>query len=173
MGFFDRFNKVVRIVGDRQQTITQKNAVVLAGTTKPIPGILHKSTQLEQDAIGRMGNDYPAPSTPETFELGADWKRYQDFANSHLNEGPTPGRIPRPFQARASGKLGDEISGTPAGTIGFKLGISGNDAGGIGSAMYIPHTNVIRGAGHVSGALRTIDDGAQVPGVYVADPTRS
>jgi hypothetical protein len=173
MGFTSRFNKIVRIVGDSQKTITNEATVKTPPTSSTIPGGIHKSDSLpEQNPNGRTGNDYQYPG-PSTWELNTDpGKRYQDIATSHLSEGPTPGRIPHPFQDRALGKLGDSLSGTPDGTIGLRLGISGVSAGGIGDAMYIPHTSVVRTAGHASSSLRTIDDGAQVPAIFVSDPTR-
>lgn len=172
MAFIDRFNKLVGVVGDKQKTIV--GPTYTPATSSTIPGTVHKSdSPPEQDPNGREGNEYPAPSTPEGWALGADpGKRYQDIATSHMGEGPTPGRIPRPYQDRNMGKLGDNITGEPDGTTGFQLGISGNDAGGIGSAMYIPHTSIVRTGGKASSSMRSIDDGAQVPGVFVADPTR-
>jgi hypothetical protein len=175
MAFTDRFNRVVRIVGDRQKEIVNQALVKTPATSSTIPGGIHKSdSPPEQDPNGRQGNasgiQYP---DVDKWELGADpGKRYQDIATSHMSEGPTPGRIPHHYDNRNTGKLGDELTGTPDGTTGFKMGLSGNDAGGIGGAMYIPHTSVIRLAGQASSSLRTIDDGAQVPGAFVADPTR-
>jgi hypothetical protein len=133
---------------------------------------LHKSDSLtEQADTGLMGNDHPTPTT-ERFVVGADPKRFADIANSHLNDGPTPGRISRPYNDRNIGKLGNGMSGQLVGEVGLLLNISGVDAGGLGDAMYIRHTSVLRPAGKSVGSLRTIDDGAQIPGVYLADPTR-
>src|ERR1035437_1407263 len=104
MGYTARFNNIVRRAGDTQSTVVDKNDVVMSGTTAPIVGSLTKSDSLqEQDPHGWEGNDWKTPG-PEIWEINADpGDRLQDIANSHLSEGPTPGRIPRPFQARAAG----------------------------------------------------------------------
>lgn len=164
------FLALLRRKKDTQSTQERKLPVVMAGTTKAVLGNLHKSDSLtEQVATGRMGNDYNYPYA-ERFVNGADKERYQDIANSHLSEGPTPGRIPRPYNDRMYGKVGK--FNTPNGITSLLLNISGVSAGGEGDAMYIPHTSTLRPAGRASGSLRTIDDGAQIPGVYLADPTR-
>jgi hypothetical protein len=166
----NRFFNLIRKKKDTQSTKADPLPVVMSGTEKAVPGNLHRSDSLtEQIATGRMGNDFTYP-TIERFILEADHERYQDIANSHLSEGPTPGRIPRPYNDRTAGKIGSP--NTPEGRNTFLLGLSGVSAGGQGDAMYIQHTSVIRPAGKASGSLRTIDDGAQVPGVYLADPTR-
>jgi hypothetical protein len=166
----NRFLNILRIKQDTQPTQAVKLPVNLTGSTKPVVGNLHQSDSLtEQVATGLMGNDFVTP-TPERFILEADKERYQDIANSHLSEGPTPGRIPRPYNDRMAGKIGR--NNAPAGVTSLLLNISGVSAGGLGDGVYIPHTSVLRPAGRASGSLRTIDDGAQIPGVYLADPTR-
>lgn len=151
--------------GSAQTPIRMSGTVVRTLQSKP-----HTSDSItEQTATGHMGNDYVTP-TPERFVEGQDRERYQDIANSHLSEGPTPGRIPRPYNDRMMGKIGK--GNTPNGNTSLLLSISGVSAGGQGDAMYIPHTSVLRPAGKSVGSLRTIDDGAQIPGVYLADPTR-
>src|ERR1035437_5780849 len=166
----NRFTNLIRRKPDTQPTKAATLPVVMSGTKPAVTGNIHKSDSLtEQVATGRMGNDFPTP-TPERFVINADKERYQDIANSHLSEGPTPGRIPRPYNDRQAGKIGSP--NTPEGRNTFLLGLSGVSAGGQGDAMYIQHTSIIRPAGRASGTLRTIDDGAQIPGVYLADPTR-
>lgn len=166
----NRFWNLIRIKRDTQSTQQPKLPIVMSGTTKAVPGNLHKSDSLtEQVNTGLMGNDFVTP-TPERFVIEADKERYQDIANSHLSEGPTPGRIPYAFNDRMAGKVGK--FNAPAGITSLLLNISGVSAGGEGDAMYIPHTSILRPGGKASGSLRTIDDGAQIPGVYLADPTR-
>jgi hypothetical protein len=166
----NRFFNLIRQKKDTQSTKTVSLPVVMSGTKPTFTTQVRKSDSLtEQIATGRMGNEFVTP-TPERFILEADHERYQDIANSHLSEGPTPGRIPRPYNDRQAGKIGR--GNTPEGRTSLLLGLSGVSAGGLGDAMYIPHTSIVRPAGRASGSLRTIDDGAQIPGVYLADPTR-
>jgi hypothetical protein len=165
-----RFLNLIRKPKDNQATKAVPLPINEAGTKPTYASRVRKSDSLtEQVATGGMGNDFVTP-TPERFILGGDRERLQDIANSHLSEGPTPGRIPRPYNDRMLGKIGR--GNTPAGRTTLLLGLSGVSAGGLGDAKYIPHTSVIRPAGKAAGSLRTIDDGAQVPGVYLADPTR-
>ena len=167
-----RFHRLIRVSQDTDSTKeAPQEPIVLAGTTPAVEGNLHRSDSLtEQVATGLMGNDHTYPTT-ERFVEGGDKERYQDIANSHLSEGPTPGRIPRPYNDRNMGTTGKSLHSQTA-PIGLLLSISGNSAGGQGDASYIPHTSILRPAGHAAGSLRTIDDGAQIPGVYLADPTR-
>jgi hypothetical protein len=151
--------------GSAQKPIRMSGTVVKTLGSKPHPS----DAITEQTATGCTGNDWVTP-TRQRFVEGADNERYQDIANSHLSEGPTPGRIPRPYNDRMLGRLGK--GHTPDGNIGLLLNITGVSAGGQGDAMYIPHTSILRPAGKSLGSLRTIDDGAQIPGVYLADPTR-
>jgi len=162
------FNNTVRRKTDTQST---KSAPIFApATSTQIEGQVHKSDSLtEQVATGLMGNDYTYP-TPERFQNGSDGRHTTGIENSHLNEGPNPGRIPRPYNDRANGKTGR--NNNIGGDVGLVLNISGNSAGGLGGAMYIPHTSILRPAGKVSGSLRTIDNNAQIPAVFLADPTR-
>jgi hypothetical protein len=139
------------------------------GTLKSNP---HKSDSLtEQVDTGLEGNDYEYPTAEiGTYETGSSNRR-QDIARTYLSDGPNPSRIP--FIATPgnwNGKLGRD--GSQFGDVGFLLNISGNAAGGMGDAQFIPHVSILRPAGMARGAMRTIDDGAMVPGVYVADPTR-
>ena len=142
----------------------------------------HKSDSLTEQAPSVY--DYettPGTISPHDYQYPTDFgwvveqdpgARKQDIQNSHLSEGPRPGKIPYMFNKRYLGKLGRGIDGNPVGDTGFLLNLSGNPAGGLGDAQFIPHVSVLRPAGMARGALRTIDDGAMVPGVYVADPTR-
>ena len=161
---------LIRRKKDTQSTKAVPLPINEAGTEPTYASQVRKSDSLtEQVATGLMGNDYTYPTT-ERFILEADHERYQDIANSHLSEGPTPGRIPRPYNDRMLGKIGR--GNTISGRTSLLLNLSGVSAGGLGDAMYIQHTSVIRPAGKASGSLRTIDDRAQVPGTYLADPTR-
>jgi hypothetical protein len=141
--------------------------------TKTLENRIHPDTQLGL-AEGRMGNDYPYPDNPRGgFILENDpGDRYQSIANSGLSEGPNPGRIPRGWQDRRLGKTGRDLSGTPNGGNFFDLGITGNPDGGVGDAKYIQHVQVPRGSVIARAYARTVDDAANVPAVYVSDPTR-
>jgi len=164
-----RWFNLIRTKRDSQSTKEAKLPINLAGTTPTIPDPIHKSTGLdESNPNGRTGNDWITP-TAERFVNEADHERYQDIANSYLSEGPTPGRIPYAFNDRNNGRVN---GATPVGAIGLLCNISGVAAGGLGDCSYIPHTSILRPAGKSVGSLRTIDDGAQVPGIFVADPTR-
>jgi hypothetical protein len=169
-----RFFNLIRKARDTQSTQQPKiEPTNLAGTTSTIPDPIRKS-DAAQDANpnGRTGNNWPTP-TADHFAIEADpGARRQDIANTHLSDGITPGRIPYIFNIRNGARLGKGMSGNPSGTQGLLLGITGERSGGMGDASYIPHTSVLRPAGKSVGSLRTIDDGAQVPGVYLADPTR-
>lgn len=161
--------ELIRRAVDTQATKQPKaKPVVMSGTTATYGGGIRKDTSL--NTYGRSGNDAKTP-TQEIMQVGGAHID-QSFANSHLNEGPTPGRIPRPYNARNAAKEGKDITGTPSGDVGLLLGISGVSAGGMGDAAFIPHTSIVRPGGRSSASLRTIDDGAQIPGVFVADATR-
>jgi hypothetical protein len=126
------------------------------------------------DANGRQGNDYYYPDHPRgAFRVGTtNGDRLQDFANTHLSEGPVVGRIPRQWNDRKSGKTGRGISGNPGGDNFFADTTSGESGGGIADMQYVPHTPTPRGITIARPYMRTIDDGASIPGVYVADATR-
>lgn len=126
------------------------------------------------DANGRTGHDWLYPDNPRgRFDVGVVYgDRLQDFANSHLSEGPGPGRIPRQWNNRTSGKVGRGITGNPDGDDFFADTTSGDSAGGIGDMQYVPHTPTPRGSVVARPYLRTVDDFAPIPGVYVADATR-
>lgn len=125
--------------------------------------------------IGRQGNDYPTPDIPGRgpfLENQDPGQRLQDFANTHLSEGPNPGRIARPWNARMHGKLGRNITGNPSGDTGFELGLIGERNEGVGDARYLQHQPIPRGSIVARAYHRTVDDAANVPAVYVGDPTR-
>ncbi len=127
------------------------------------------------DVNGREGNDYPYPDNPRgLFRVGTvNGDRLQDFANSHISEaGPNPGRIPRGWNDRKSGKTGRGITGNPSGDNFFADTTSGESAGGIADMKYVPHTPTPRGITVARPYLRTVDDYAPIPGVFVADATR-
>jgi hypothetical protein len=120
-----------------------------------------------------MGNDYRYPTAQHAVVGPNSSNRRQDIARSYLNDGPAVGHIPFIYHPdNHVGKTGKEISGYPDGDAYLLLGISGSQYGGQGDAMFIPHVSILRPAGTARGAMRTIDDGAMIPGVFVADPTR-
>lgn len=123
---------------------------------------------------GRTGNDWIYPDLPHgRFDVGTvNGDRLQNLANTHLSEGPNPGRIPRGWNNRMHGKVGRNVSGNPSGDDFFINTISGEQSGGIGDQMYVPHTPTPRGVGIARAYMRTVDDGAFVPGVYISEPTR-
>lgn len=151
------------------------NPIRMSGTTvKTLQSPIHKSDSLtEQVDTGLMGNDYQYPTTlTGVYEAGSPNRR-QDIARSWLNDGPNPSRIPfMNNPGNWNGKLGKDISGNPAGDVGLLLNVSGSPHGGEGDAAFIPHVSILRPAGMARGSLRSIDDGAMIPAVYVADPTR-
>ena len=124
--------------------------------------------------IGREGNDHPTPDDPRgAFVVGtANGDRLQDIANTHLSEGPTPGRIARQWNARYGANVGRGISGDPTGDNFFTLGITGDPSGGIGDGRYIQHIQIPRGQVVARAFARSVDDSANIPAVYVTDPTR-
>jgi hypothetical protein len=172
MAFDDRLHRMVKVKPSSGRA-ADTSAIVMAGTTPAVQSGVHPSGSItDSPATGLEGNDYPTPGQ-QNWKVNHDpGKRYQDIANSHMGEGPNPGRIPYRFSMRDKGKLGRDLSGTPDGTIGLTLGITGVSAGGVGDAMYVPHTSILRPAGKSVAGMRTIDDGAMIPGVFVADPTR-
>lgn len=97
--------------------------------------------------------------------------RLQDFANSHLSEGPAPGRIPRFWNDRRSGRVG-RSNNNPVGDNFLTLEITGIASGGAGDGKFLAHQKVPRGTALARAAARTVDDSAQIPAVYVSDPTR-
>ena len=153
---------------------TKVRPVNMAGTTPvTLNRSIHKSDSLtEQNADGLMGNDYTYPIHNDWVVSESNGARLQDIANSHLSEGPAPGRIPYAYSNKWMAKLGRGIEGNPGGDVGFLLNISGERAGGLGDAQFIPHVSIQRPAGMARAAYRTIDDGAMIPGVFVADATR-
>lgn len=125
--------------------------------------------------IGRERWDWP-PYPDDTRGLAVNnhdpGKRLQDFANSHLSEGPNPGRIPHFWNDRRLGKVGREITGNPIGDNFLTLGVSGTPDVGAGDAKFIMHTQIPRGSVVARAYARTVDDAAPIPAVYVTDPTR-
>lgn len=99
-------------------------------------------------------------------------QRLQDVYSGGLHTGEAPGRIPHFWNDRRSGKLGRGVTGNPVGDDSLTLDITGTPGGGLGDALFIPHQVVPRGMVMARAHLRTIDDGATVPAVYVSDPTR-
>lgn len=129
-------------------------------------------TQLGK-AIGRQGNDWPTPDTRGGYVIDTvNGQRLQDYANSHLSEQEAPGRIPRMWNDRKNGKVGRGITGNPSGDNFFTFDLTGNSAGGEGDQKFMLHQVVPRGMTVARGHVRTIDDAATIPAVYVSDPTR-
>ena len=173
MAIMDRVHRMIGVKPDSQGTETGRLPIVMSGTTPAVQSGIHPSDSItEQDANGLTGNDYKYP-TDVNWEINTDpGKRYQDIATSHMSEGPNPGRVPRPYYQCNGAKLGRNITGSRVGVVGLDLTIVGQEGGGIAGDMYIPHTSILRPAGRTTGSMRTIDDGAMIPGVYIADPTR-
>jgi hypothetical protein len=121
---------------------------------------------------GRTGNDWLYPDLPrgrfDVSEVNGD--RLQDFANTHLSEGEAPGRIPRGWNSRNKGKTGDSISGNPSGAIASDITVTGQDGGGVAGMMYVPHTPTPRSIVTARAYHRTVDDAANVPGVFIGNP---
>lgn len=178
MGFYDS----IRRKKDRSKGTTEAS-----GATQPIRMSGTSPAQLYDvnlnpsdadaelgDANGRTGNDWPYPDTYQYFQVGViKGDRLQDIANTHISEVPeTVGRIPRGWVNRTLGKVGRDITGNPDGDNAAPITITGNDAGGIGDMQYMPHTPTPRNVTVARPFLRTIDDAASIPGVYVADATR-
>lgn len=147
----------IRMSGTTTDTLTA------TGSDQPIGG-----------EIGWQGNDHPTPDDPRgEFVINtANGDRLQDFANTHLSEGPTPGRIPRQWNARKGANVGRAITGNPTGDDFFTLGVSGSPDSGVGDAKYIEHVQIPRGQVVARAFARTVDDAANIPAVYVSDPTR-
>lgn len=145
----------------------------LSGTTTNIESDYNKVAVDGQlgSPIGRQGNDWEYPDTNGAFNQQANGDRLQDFANTHLHEGPPPGKIPHLFNMRVHGKTGG-VTGTPTGEIGSLITVTGQSAGGIGDMAHIPHIQIVRGRGIAKPYLRTVDDAANVPGIFIADPNR-
>lgn len=121
---------------------------------------------------GREGNDHLYPDNPRGLGVvHRGYQRDQSIANSHLNEGPPPGVIPYMYNKRIGGTVGKSMEGNPDGIDSPWLP-GASRAGGKGDLMFIPHTSLVRPAGKAKVMHRTIDDAAQIPAIYVADPTR-
>jgi hypothetical protein len=123
---------------------------------------------------GRTGNDWFYPDNPRGVGLidTVNGDRMQDMTSRHLHEGQAPGRIPRMWQNRNSGKLGRNITGNPSGDVGTVLTISGDPSGGLGDQMYVPHTPIPRGSIIARPYKRTVDDAVNIPAIFVSDGSR-
>jgi hypothetical protein len=154
--------KDLRLSGTKVQTLQEADL-------KPSDGEIDGA-----NPDGRQGNDWLYPDAPRgMFVINQDpGDRLQDIANSHLSEGPNPGRIPRGWNFRTNGKLGRSVSGNPDGDIGFTDTLSGQPTGGIADMKYIMHVQIPRGTMMARTYARTIDDAATVPAIYVSDGTR-
>lgn len=119
--------------------------------------------------IGRQGNDHKTPDVDYFLIEQVNGDRLQDFANTHLSEGPKPGRLPRRWTDLIRGKLGDAVTGQADGTTGV---IKANQTGGAQDQKYIPHIGIPRGSVIARAYLRSVDDAAPIPAVYVGDPSR-
>jgi hypothetical protein len=166
----------------RKPNTSNTNSVAASAATLPIrlsgtvPSTqssyeVHPSDGELGDPNGRTGNDWLYPDNPrgrfDTDTVNGD--RLQDQTSRHLHEGAAPGRIPRGWNNRSTGKTGGGITGNPSGEIGAQITITGQQ-GGTGEMMYVPHTPTPRGVGISRPYLRTVDDAANVPAVFVASP---
>jgi hypothetical protein len=156
--------------------LRQKGPIRMSGTNEATLISDGQSDELGEP-IGRQGNDHITPDNPRNYFVVGDSNgdRLQDFANSHLSEGPNPGRISRQWNKRIGGGTGRGSTGNPAGVDYLVLGVSGvnnQEIGGIGDGKYIAHLTIPRGSMMARAHTRTIDDAASIPAVYVSDPTR-
>lgn len=180
-------NTFLKSIRRKPDTNRTTNNGAASGATLPIrlsgtsPNALESVNRDPKDAPitdvqdqGRYGNDWLYPDWPRgRFDVGTvNGDRLQDIANSHLSEGPNPGRVPRQWNNRIQGKVGRGITGNPDGDNNPYIVLTGDAAGGLGDMMYIPHTPVPRILTTARTYLRTVDDAAQVPGVFLSDPTR-
>ncbi len=166
-----RINRILRQrLGSGVDVTQAKKALATSrNSTDTVQEITRSDTQLGLP-IGRQGNDWPTPDNEAILFNTDPGKRQQDFANTHLSEGPNPGRVPRFWNDRRLGKVGRHITGTPSGDNYLTLG--SGPAGGLGDDRYIQHVQVPRGSMVARAFARTVDDAANVPAVYVGDPTR-
>lgn len=171
----DSVARVLNIVRKPRGSGSQPHdgGIRMSGTTVDTLVATGNDTELGA-AIGREGNDWQTPDYPRgVFVVGiTNGDRLQDFANTHLGEGPTPGRIPRQWNDRKGAKVGRTITGTPVGDDAFTLGVSGSPDGGVGDAKYIEHVQIPRGQVIARAFQRSVDDAANIPAVFVSDPTR-
>ena len=125
------------------------------------------------DAVIRENSNWATPGDTRglSFVQSNMGDRLQDYANSHLSEGEPPGRIPHFWNDRALGKTGRSIHG-PVGDNFLTLDVTGTGHGGEGDARYLQHQQVPRGVTIARAFARTVDDSANIPAVYVSDPTR-
>lgn len=170
--------KIVRrrsSASDDEHDSKASNGVRLSGTN-PRPIFARQPDESLGNTIYRdydQGWQYPDLPRGLFYENQDPGDRLQDIANSHLSEGPNPGRIPRPWNNRIHGKLGRGITGNDyyGGDNGFTA-IKGTPSGAAGDGKYVPHTPTPRNTYQVKPYTRTVDDSAAIPGVYVADATR-
>jgi hypothetical protein len=168
-------NKMIRRVPntDSEKQVPYKPVRMSGTVVETLNSNPHKSDSLtEQVNTGLMGNDAQYPQDGNWKVETPSSNRRQDITRSGLSDGPAPGRIPYLWQDRNLGRDGKDVSTNTQVTNGLLLSISGSPAGGQGDAMFIPHESILRPAGMARGSMRTIDDGAMIPGVFVADPTR-
>lgn len=183
MGFFDTIRRAKdtstkTVAASGALTPTANKPIRLSGTTPDTENDVNLSPGANDgelgDPNGRTGNNWPYPDTYQYYEVGQiSGDRLQDFANTHLSENPeSVGRIPRQWDNRVQGKVGRDITGNPSGDTSPPITIAGSAAGGIGDMQYVPHTPTPRNMTVARPYLRTIDDSANIPGVFVADATR-
>lgn len=159
---------------DDVSTMTGDN-IRLSGTTTEV---LESYDQNPQDGPlgpvnGRTGNEWVYPDSMYfVLEQEDSGDRNQTRTGDVIHEGPIPGRIPRSFTNKISGKLGRGITGNPTGDTGFINVLSGNPDGGLGDQMYVPHTPVPRNSIVARPYKRTVDDAVNVPAIYVSDGNR-
>lgn len=134
----------------------------------------HDASLDNDQPYGRTGNDWTYPDSPRgRFDVNTvSGDRLQDQTGRLLHVGEAPGRIPRGWNSRVTGKVGSGITGTESGEVTPSITVTGESGGGLGEMMYIPHTPTPRGVGIARAYHRTIDDAAFIPGVYVTNPAR-
>lgn len=144
----------------------------LSGTTTQQEAAYEKSPNDAElgDAIGRQGNEHKTPDADFFLINEVQGNRYQDIANTHLSEGPKPGRIPRRWTNLVKGVLGKHITGTVDGDSGVYK--ASQLAGGAEDGAYLQHISIPRNSVIARAYSRTVDDAAPIPAVYVGDPTR-
>ncbi len=151
-------------------TDTNANKIRLSGTTINTESNtdLKPQMQPQDNPIRFEGNNWLVPDAPRGYHIlqVSNGLRRQAEANTHLSEGPAPGKIPHPFKNLYHGKSGSGIDGNPNGVI------ANVPQFGLEDRAFIPHTPIPRAGMMVRGFRKTYNDSAYVPAIYVADATR-
>jgi hypothetical protein len=173
---YGAIRRKVRPASDSMTSSMTGQNIRMSGTTTMVLENVEPNPQDGQlgPLNGRTGNDWFYPDNPRGVGLidTVNGQRNQDMTSRHLHEGQAPGRIPRMWQNRNSGKLGRQVTGNPAGSIGWEMVITGNAAGGTGDQMYVPHTPLPRNSIVARPFKRTVDDAINIPAIFVSDGSR-